>query len=342
MNLKNNHSVACTICPRECLLEEGQRGFCFVRQNIHGHVVLSSGNRISSLCVDPIEKKPLYHFLPGSRVLSLGTMGCNMACRFCQNAHISQTRDFHMLTRTVSPDQIVRIAQEQGCSAVAFTYNEPIIFIELVMDIARECQRHGIKTVAVTNGYLHPQARNDFFKYIDALNIDLKSFCDEFYQKFCLAHLQPVLDSMCDAYHRQHKWLEITNLILPHENDSDEEIEAMCRWIVQNLSPSVPVHFNAFFPQHHMTGGDSTSPEALHRAHQIAQQVGLQYVYLGNIEDQTSSTTFCACCGKPVIERGVHSIKKYNLIKNACRYCGAEIPGYFKDPVNHDGSLRFL
>ena len=310
-------------------MRDGQRGFCFIRQNIKGDLRTSYG-LVSALAVDPIEKKPLYHFYPGTRALSLGTVGCNLGCGFCQNWDISKPVDLSLLSKQVSPQAIAQAAKETGCKSVAFTYNEPIISAEYVIDAARECRKQGIKTVAVTAGYIHSMAREEFFSSMDAANVDLKSFSNLFYQKLCLAKLEPVLDTLSYLKQKKNFCLEITNLMIPGKNDSDDEIHRMCVWIVEHLGVDVPLHFSAFHPDYKMTQCEQTLPQTVKKARDIALSEGLRYVYTGNIFDVEGSTTFCYTCKKALVERQGYNIIKNNLTKgSSCPFCQAQCSGQF-------------
>jgi pyruvate formate lyase activating enzyme len=321
--------VQCFLCPRECIMRDGQRGFCFIRQNIKGELRTSYGI-VSALAIDPIEKKPLYHFYPGTRALSLGTVGCNLGCSFCQNWDISKPDDLSLLSKKVSAQAIVQAAKETGCKSVAFTYNEPIISAEYVIDVAKECRKQGIKTIAVTAGYIHALAREEFFQHMDAANVDLKSFSNHFYQKLCKAQLAPVLDTLIYLKKKTNIWIEITNLIIPEKNDSEDDIRKMCAWIVQHLDKNVPVHFSAFHPDYKMTQGTPTSAPVLKHARKIALEVGLLYPYTGNILDVEGSTTFCYACKKALVERYGYSIAGNHLDKDGqCLFCKTICDGYF-------------
>jgi len=323
--------IQCDLCPRDCRLHEGQRGACFVRQREGDAMVLTTYGRSSGFCIDPIEKKPLNHFYPGSSVLSFGTAGCNLACKFCQNWDISKSREMDTLMDQASPEAIAEAAKRAGCKSVAFTYNDPVIFAEYAMDTADACRELGIQAVAVTAGYIGVEARRDFYAKMDAANVDLKGFTDEFYVKLCGAHLQPVLDTLVYLQHETKVWTEITTLLIPGKNDSDAELEAECKWIARELGPDVPLHFTAFHPDYKLTDIARTPPATLTRARNIALAEGLNYVYTGNVHDIGGGTTYCPGCRKTLIERDWHEILKYELTPNgACRHCGTSIPGRFE------------
>ncbi len=322
--------IQCDLCPRDCKLHEGQRGACFVRARIDDEMVLTTYGRSSGFCVDPIEKKPLNHFYPGSSILSFGTAGCNLACKFCQNWDISKSRDFDRLADQASPEAIALTAQELGCKSVAFTYNDPVIFAEYAMDVADACHEYDIKTVAVTAGYMHDQPRREFYAKMDAANIDLKAFTDEFYFKLTGAHLQPVLDTLKYLKHETGVWFELTTLLIPGYNDSDHEIGRMCEWIAKELGTDVPLHFTAFHPDYKMTELQPTPPGTLTRARSIAHAAGLQHVYTGNVHDIDGGTTLCAACQHPLIVRDWHAIRDYTLSESgACPQCGTSLAGHF-------------
>lgn len=320
----------CTICPRNCKLEEGQSGFCQIRKNIGGDIVLTSYGYNTGLAVDPIEKKPLYHFYPNTKVLSFGTLGCNMGCMFCQNWHMSKSKADPTKFNHTEPAKIVEIAQELGCKSVAFTYNDPVIFFEYAIDTAKICRDKGIKTIAVTAGFINPEPRKEFFTYMDAANIDLKAFSEEFYRKNCLAHLEPILDTIKYVKNETNCWLELTTLLIEGENDSDEELKRECEWIVKNLGVETPLHFSAFHPDYKFMDRPQTRLSTLLRAYEIAKSFGIQYVYTGNVPDAKTSTTQCHSCSKPLIVRIGYQTSIENLEKGHCKFCGAKCSGVFE------------
>jgi len=332
--------VVCTLCPRECHIPEGQRGFCFVRANEGGRLVLTTYGRSSGFCIDPIEKKPLNHFLPGTSVLSLGTAGCNLGCKFCQNWDISKSREMDTLAGAAGPGAIVRAAAEYGCRSIAFTYNDPVIWAEYAMDIAREAREAGIKTVAVTAGYINPEPRAAFFEWMDAANVDLKAFSETFYRKLTQTSLAPVLDTLCYLKRQTQVWFEITTLLIPGENDSADEVSRMCDWISRELGDEVPLHFTAFHPDFKMMDKPHTPHETLIAARQIAMDAGLKYVYVGNVHDAARSSTYCPDCGKLLIGRDWHEIVAYEVRSGACAGCGRKIPGVFEDEPGGWGARR--
>jgi len=320
--------VQCDLCPRYCKLRDGQRGLCFVRARLDDQIVLTSYGRSSGFCIDPIEKKPLNHFLPGTPVLSFGTAGCNLACRFCQNWDISKARDFDALADQAGPEQIARAAVEYGCRSVAFTYNDPVIFHEYAIDVARACHAVGVRTVAVTAGYVCPEPRAEFYEHIDAANVDLKAFTEQFYKRICAGHLQPVLETLQYLHRETDVWLEITTLLITDLNDSDGEIDQLSSWIVDELGPDVPLHFTAFHPDFKMLDLPSTPPRTLTRAREISLANGLRYVYTGNVIDPDGQTTRCHECGTIVIGRDGHALGRWGLDnRGRCAACGTTCAG---------------
>ena len=333
--------VQCDVCPRLCKLHEGQRGLCFVRANQNGAIVLTTYGRSSGYCVDPIEKKPLNHFLPGTPVLSFGTAGCNLACKFCQNWDISKSREHDRLTDAASPETIARAARDLGCASVAYTYNDPTIFMEYAIDVAQACREHGVKSVAVTAGYMCAEPRREFYQYMDAANVDLKAFTEEFYWKITGAHLQPVLETLKFLKHETKVWFEITTLLIPGHNDSDRELDEMTQWVVANLGPDVPMHFSAFHPDWKMRDVPPTPPATLARARAIAMKNGVRYAYTGNVHDEKGGSTYCHQCGAQLIGRDWYDITAWNLDpQGKCKACGATCAGVFADKPGAWGSKR--
>lgn len=328
-NILQNGKVQCKICPRNCILSDGQEGFCHVRKNINQNIELVTYGYNTGLAIDPIEKKPLYHFYPNSPVLSFGTLGCNMGCLFCQNWDISKSKADPKLMRKTFPSEIVEIAKKYNCKSVAFTYNDPIIFFEYAVDTAKLCRENGIKTVAVTSGFINPEPAKEIFEYMDAANIDLKGFSQKFYGKNCLAKLQPVLDTIKYVVNETSCHTELTTMLIEGENDSEDEIKSECEWILENLNDSVPVHFSAFFPRFKFNNRKPTSFETLLKAYNIAKNTGLKYVYTGNLPDIKTSTTYCKNCGKPVIVRDGYQILEYHLENGKCEYCSTVCDGKF-------------
>ena len=333
--------VQCDLCPRDCRLHEGQRGACFVRQRVDDRLVLTTYGRSSGFCIDPIEKKPLNHFYPGSGVLSFGTAGCNLACKFCQNWDMTKSRDMDALMDQASPAAIADAAAASGCRSVAFTYNDPVIFAEYAIDVARACHERGVQTVAVTAGYLHDEARRDFFEHIDATNVDLKAFTEDFYFKLTGSHLQPVLDTLLYLRHETAVWVEITTLLIPGANDSDAEILALSQWVARELGVDVPLHFTAFHPDHRMRDTPPTPPATLTRACQIARDAGLHHVYTGNVHDKAGGTTHCTRCQAPLIVRDWYRILDYRLRPDGCcPDCGTALAGRFDEKAGSFGPRR--
>ena len=323
--------IQCDVCPRFCKLHEGQRGLCFVRGRSGDQMVLTTYGRSSGFCVDPIEKKPLNHFLPGTPILSFGTAGCNLTCKFCQNWDISKARETDRLNDRADPGMIAAAAKQLGCRSVAFTYNDPVIFLEYAVDTAKACHAAGVKTVAVTAGYVAPEARREFFSHMDAANVDLKGFTEDFYYRLCGSHLQDVLDTLVYLKRETNVWFEITTLLIPGENDSPEEIDAMSRWIAKELGSDVPLHFTAFHPDWKMRDKNATPPETLQRSRAIAKSHGLRYVYTGNVHDPDGGSTWCSGCGNLLIGRDWYELKGWSLdAKGACVKCGTQAAGVFE------------
>ncbi|MBT9507291.1 MAG: AmmeMemoRadiSam system radical SAM enzyme [Rhodoferax sp.] len=333
--------IQCDLCPRDCKLHEGQRGACFVRMRSNDQMILTTYGRSSGFCIDPIEKKPLNHFFPGSSVLSFGTAGCNLACKFCQNWDISKSKDMDRLMDQASPEAIAEAAQQAGCRSVAFTYNDPVIFAEYAMDVADACHARDIQTVAVTAGYMHDQARREFYAKMDAANVDLKAFTDDFYFKLTGSRLQPVLDTLIYLRHETSVWFEITTLLIPGHNDSDEEIAQMCTWIMRELGPDVPLHFSAFHPDHKMPDIPATPPSTLVRARNLAIGLGLHHVYTGNVRHREGDTTYCPGCSAALIERDWYQIMRYRLTPDGhCPDCGTAVSGRFAAQAGNFGRRR--
>jgi pyruvate formate lyase activating enzyme len=333
--------VQCDLCPRFCRLREGQRGLCFVRGALDGEVVLATYGRSSGFCVDPIEKKPLNHFYPGSAVLSFGTAGCNLACRFCQNWDISKSRDTDRLADEASPEAIAAAAAELGCKSVAFTYNDPVVFHEYAIDVARACHARGVLTVAVTAGEVCPAPRAELFAEMDAANVDLKAFTESFYREVCGGSLQPVLDTLAYLCRETAVWVEITNLLIPGLNDSPAEIDAMTRWIVAELGPDVPVHFTAFHPDWKLTDRPPTPPRTLTTAREIARRNGVRHAYTGNVDDEAGAATLCAGCGALLVGRRGYRLTAWGLdAAGQCAACGTPCPGRFDPEPGSWGARR--
>ncbi len=333
--------LQCDLCPRYCKLRQGQRGLCFVRGRQGNKLVLTTYGRSSGFCVDPIEKKPLNHFLPGTPVLSFGTAGCNLTCKFCQNWDISKAREFDRLQDRASPEDIVRMAQDTGSRSVAFTYNDPVIFLEYAVDVATACREAGIRPVAVTAGYITEQPREEFFAAMDAANVDLKAFTEGFYKTLCSVELAPVLETLKYLKHTTDVWFEITTLLIPGHNDSAKEITALSEWIMDNLGPDVPVHFSGFHPDWKMRDIPSTPSGTLDNARDIALKTGLRYVYTGNVHDKSGQSTYCHGCGARLIGRDWYELTDWNLTaEGCCANCGAACAGVFEAHPGHWGQRR--
>ncbi|MEI7750973.1 MAG: AmmeMemoRadiSam system radical SAM enzyme [Candidatus Omnitrophota bacterium] len=334
--------IQCDLCPRHCKLAEGQRGYCFVRACQNDQIVLTTYGRSSGFCVDPIEKKPLFHFYPGTPVLSFGTAGCNLGCMFCQNADISHSREMDTLADAASPELIAKTAEALKCRSAAFTYNEPHIFHEYAIDAAKECRKLGIKTVAVTAGSVCAAPRKEFYEWMDAANVDLKGFTEEFYKKYADSSLQPVLETLLYLKKETKVWIEITTLLIPGLNDSDKELQALASWIVKNLGQDVPLHFTAFHPAHKILDIPPTPVSTLRKAREIALASGIRYCYTGNAEDPEGETTFCHSCGKKLIGRNWYELTEWNLKENgSCKFCGTMCAGVFEPSPGNWGSKRF-
>ncbi len=333
--------IQCDVCPRACKLREGQRGVCFVRGRTADQVVLTTYGRSSGYCIDPIEKKPLNHFLPGSAVLSFGTAGCNLGCRFCQNWDISKSKEVARLSDAAGPHDIASAALDLGVQSVAFTYNDPVIFLEYAADTADACRAQGIHSVAVSAGYMCDAPRREFYRHIDAVNIDLKAFTSDFYRHVAMGDLAPVLDTLRYVRHETDVWLEITTLLIPGHNDSDAELHEMTEWIAGELGVDVPLHFTAFHPDFKMRDVPKTPASTLARARDIGRSKGLQFVYTGNVHDAGGSSTYCPVCGAVVIERDWYELGRYQLTdEGRCTQCATEIPGRFDGPAGTWGSRR--
>ncbi|MFV1853233.1 MAG: AmmeMemoRadiSam system radical SAM enzyme [Thalassospira sp.] len=323
--------IQCDVCPRFCKLNDGQRGLCFVRAREGDQMVLTTWGRSSGFCIDPIEKKPLNHFLPGTPILSFGTAGCNLTCKFCQNYEISKARQMDKLSSLATPEMIAKTAKAHGCSSVAFTYNDPVIFLEYAVDVAQACREMGLRTVAVTAGYIGEKAREEFFRHMDAANVDLKGFTDRFYHQLCSAHLDDVLETLKYLKHETGVWFELTNLVIPGENDGDAEFDEMTGWVQSELGADVPMHFTAFHPDWKMMDTPRTPPETLLRARDIAIKNGIRYPYVGNVHDKSGSSTYCHGCGDILIGRDWYQLSDWNLdAHGACRKCGTHCGGVFQ------------
>jgi pyruvate formate lyase activating enzyme len=321
--------ILCTLCPRFCRLAEGQAGFCYIRKNENGKLVSLGYGKTTGFAVDPVEKKPLNHFLPGSKILSFGTAGCNLGCKFCQNWDLSKARLAEKESADVTPAQVVDLALRQNTPSVAMTYNDPIIWAEFAADIAREARRRGVKSVLVTAGYVTAEARPELFADVDAANVDLKAFSEDFYHRITFSHLQPILETLKWLHDETDVWLEVTNLLIPGHNDDPGETRRLAEWVAEHLGLDTPLHFTAFHPDFKMLDVPRTPPATLTRARAIAREVGLRYVYTGNVHDLEGGTTLCPSCGAKVIERDWHVVNPLGLDGGRCAACRQIIPGVF-------------
>ncbi|MCB9555434.1 MAG: AmmeMemoRadiSam system radical SAM enzyme [Deltaproteobacteria bacterium] len=339
--LDDRGRIVCELCPRHCTLRPGQRAFCFVRENVDGQMVLTTYGRSTGFCIDPIEKKPLNHFYPGTSVLSFGTAGCNLGCRFCQNWDISKAQQVEVLSQSATPQAIAETAKGMGCTSVAFTYNDPVIFAEYAIDTAIACRALGIKSLAVTAGYISEAAREPFFAPLDAANVDLKAFADRFYRKLCFAELAPVLETLRYLRHKTSVWIEITTLLIPGQNDSQAELDALCGWLHDELGPETPLHLTAFHPDFKMTEVPKTPHATLQRAREQALTRGLKHVYTGNVDDAAGQSTYCAGCGTLLIERNWYTLGRWRLDDDRrCLSCGRQLAGHFSAQPGNWGARR--
>ncbi len=325
-----NGKIICTLCPRYCELSDGQKGFCYIRENIGGILYSTGYGRPTGFGLDPIEKKPLFHFLPGTAALSFGTAGCNLGCKFCQNWTMSKAKLEDVNALYASPEEVVNLAKRHGAHSIAYTYNDPTIFGEYVIDISKLAREEGIKNVMVTAGYIDKKARREIYKYIDAANVDLKAFSDDFYRRLTSSHLEPVLDTLKWIKNETDIWLEINTLLIPDENDSDYELKQMTNWILENLGDAVPLHFTAFHPDFMMRDKIPTPHSTLKRARKTALESGIKYCYVGNVQDNEGETTYCPSCGKALIKRDWHSVYDNKLVEGKCPACGTAVAGVFE------------
>lgn len=327
---KTDHGkILCTLCPRQCEIDVGQPGFCYIRQNIDGKLYTLGYGKPTGFGIDPIEKKPLNHFLPGTKIFSFGTAGCNLGCKFCQNWSISKAKLDEINSLTASPEDVVMLAKKYSTPSIAFTYNDPTIFGEYVIDISNLAKAEKMKSVMVTAGYIDKQARKDVYKFIDAANVDLKAFTERFYYKNTISHLNDVLDTLIWLKNETDVWIELTTLLIPDENDSDEEINNECDWILNNLGEDVPLHFTAFHPDFKMNDKIPTPHSTLLLAKNIANKLGIKYCYVGNINDTKNQSTYCVNCGTVLIERNWHQTKFIDFDKGSCKKCRNVLPGIF-------------
>ncbi len=333
--------IQCDLCPRHCRLHDGQRAFCFVRAREGDGLVLTTWGRSTGFCVDPIEKKPLNHFLPGTPVLSFGTAGCNLGCKFCQNWETSKSREVERMSDAATPEAIAAAAGRLGCRSVAFTYNDPVIWAEYAIDTAAACRARGIKTVAVTAGYIGEAARADFFGAMDAANVDLKAFTEGFYERICFAKLGPVLETLEYLARETHVWVEVTTLLIPGLNDSDAEVAQLAGWLAEHMGPDVPLHLSAFHPDFRMREVPATSLATVQRARRVAREAGLRHVYTGNVHDPEGDATLCHGCGEVVIQRDWYELERWRLdAAGRCQGCGEALAGVFDGPPGAWGAKR--
>ncbi|MFH1852777.1 MAG: AmmeMemoRadiSam system radical SAM enzyme [Candidatus Neomarinimicrobiota bacterium] len=330
---QENGRIRCTLCPRFCEIPAGSRGFCQVRRNLNNELVSTAYGRSTGFAADPIEKKPLYHFYPGSTVLSFGTIGCNLGCKFCQNWQMSKNRDDRHMPQLFTPEQVVQLAIDRGCQGIAYTYNDPIIFGEWVIAIADRARSAGLKNVLVSNGYITAEAREDIYRRADAINVDLKAFSNDFYRRLTLSKLAPVLDTLRWLVRETAVWVEITTLVIPGENDSEVELRELTRFVAGELGPDIPLHFSAFHPDFKLHDHSRTPLTTLTRAYEIARMNGLNYVYLGNVDSATGRNTVCHHCGSVLIERRYYQASVSGLRDGACAHCGQSVPGWFGSGV---------
>ncbi len=310
-------------------------------RGIRDQIVLTTYGRSSGFCVDPIEKKPLHHFLPGTPVLSFGTAGCNLSCKFCQNWDMSKSREMETLADEASPETIARTAATLGCRSVAYTYNDPIVFHEYAIDVAQACREQGIKSVAVTAGYVCEEPREVFYRYMDAANVDLKGSTERFYKQICGGSLQRVLDTLVYIKHHTNVWLEITTLLIPGENDSEGEIERLTQWVVEHLGPDVPIHFSGFHPDYRMLDRPATPPATLAMARTIARRNGLRYAYTSNVHDEEGGSTYWYQCHEQLIVRDWYRLGDWNITGDGrCRFCATACAGMFESQPGHWGARR--
>lgn len=327
-----DNKVHCYLCPRHCKIGDGQPGFCFVRKNEGGILYQMAYNQPYAINIDPIEKKPLFHFHPGTAILSLGTAGCNIGCKFCQNWDISKARHDHNRAFDLTPQKAVKAARDNYCDSMAYTYNEPTIWAEYVEDLSSEARADGLFNVMVTNGYITPEVIDEVYTNIDAANVDLKSFSEDFYSKVTLSHLEPVLEAL-KILKQKGVWMELTTLIIPSLNDDPGEIRSMCEWVLDNLGPEVPMHFTAFHPDYKLRNLPATSGRTLENARELALETGIQYVYVGNVYSN-SANTYCPKCGELLIRRSWHSVEANHLNDGCCPNCGQHIPGVFTSAIH--------
>jgi len=318
--------VKCLLCPRTCELKEGERGNCRVRMNIAGRLQTLVYGRPCAVHIDPIEKKPLYHYLPGSRSFSIATAGCNLHCMFCQNWEISQREPEYTTNIDLSPEEVVNQALNAGCRTIAYTYSEPIIFFEYAADTGRLAHKNGLLNVWVTAGYINQEPLKEAVSFIDAAHVDLKGITDTYYKNVCKATLKPVLDTI-KTMKDSGVWVEIINLVVPTYNDTKDDFSRLCDWIIENVGVETPLHFSRFWPTYQLKNLPPTPVESLSLARNIAMAKGIHYVYIGNVPEHEGNNTYCPICKKLIIGRQGYVISGYNIRDGKCGFCGHPIPG---------------
>ncbi len=320
--------VQCKLCPWNCIIKDSKSGNCGVRKNIKGKLHSMVYGKAVSVAIDPIEKKPLFHFQPGSKILSWGTVGCNLHCKHCQNWETSQAKAGEYHEECLKPADLIKAAIKNNCHSIAATYNEPTVFYEYMHDTFKLAKGKNLKTVSVTNGFINEKPLKDLLPYLDAVNVDLKSFDETFYRKITTAKLEPVLNTL-KVINKSKTWLEITNLIIPALNDDIKEIKKMCEWVRDNLGTRVPLHFSAFYPCYKLMDLEPTSENILIKARDTAKKVGLKYVYMGNVRTEDGESTYCPKCKKELIKRSGFSVTADDLKSNKCKYCDEKVDGVF-------------
>lgn len=321
--------IKCVLCPRECVVDDRERGYCGARENRGGTYYTLVYSRAVSAHVDPIEKKPFFHFLPGTTAFSVATAGCNVNCKMCQNWEISQVRPEQVDALYLPPQKLAQLARDTGCAAIAYTYSEPVIFYEWMYDCAKASRPLGIKNVVVTGGYIKEKPLRELCKVVDAIKVDLKAFSEKYYREIVNGELKPVLDALV-VMKSEGVWTEIVYLVVPTLNDKDDELRGLARWVKSNLGPDVPVHFSRFYPQYLLKNLPPTPLKTLERAKQIADSEGLHYVYIGNVPGHPAENTYCPSCKRAVVERTGYTIRGIHLNRGRCKYCHREIPGVWK------------
>lgn len=324
-----NRKIKCLLCPRTCVIDDLERGYCGVRENRDGVYYTLVYGKPCTLHVDPIEKKPLFHFLPGSEALSIATAGCNVFCKFCQNWEISQSRPEQLPSLDFPPAKLVALTHEKKCPVIAFTYNEPVVFTEYMYDIAEKARGIGVHTAMISNGYIQTKPLKDLCRVLSAVKIDLKAFSERFYKELVSGQLQPVLDSLI-LLKQEKIWLEIVYLVIPGQNDDPNELSSLCKWIYKELGSGVPLHFTRFYPQYRLTNVPATPLQTLHKARKIAQDAGLQFVYSGNVPGDPGENTYCSQCSELLIKRMGYAIVENKIMSGQCPKCHTPIPGIWK------------